>query len=157
MGHQRPLHRWPRHPMRGHDLRLGTPGLDRLGQRHPQPARRRHPAGTCATCSVNVCRGHSTVRHRQRRLRHCIDTDPPPQGRSRGRVSAHSFPEVDTTPQAGSARRLDHWSPTPRSAPRPQSARHTPRQPVQPQQTRRIIATVNHGPWLSSRCSRTRR
>ncbi len=31
------------------------------------------------------------------------------------------------------------------------------RQPVQSQQTRRIIATVNHGPWLSSHCSRTQR
>ena len=31
------------------------------------------------------------------------------------------------------------------------------RQPGQSQQTRRIIATVNHGPWLSSRCSRTQR
>jgi hypothetical protein len=31
------------------------------------------------------------------------------------------------------------------------------RQPGQPQQTRHIIATVNHGPWLSSRCSKTQR
>ena len=27
------------------------------------------------------------------------------------------------------------------------------RQTLEPQQTPRIIATVNHGPWLSSRCS----
>jgi hypothetical protein len=28
----------------------------------------RIPAGTWATCSVNVCRSQSTLRHRQRRL-----------------------------------------------------------------------------------------
>jgi hypothetical protein len=31
------------------------------------------------------------------------------------------------------------------------------RQPGQPQQARRVISTVNHGPWLSSRCSKTQR
>ena len=31
------------------------------------------------------------------------------------------------------------------------------RQPGQPQQARRVISTVIHGPWLSSRCSKTQR
>ena len=50
---------------------------------------------TWATCSVNVCRGHVSTRQRQRRLRHCTCAISPPHGRSRGRVSTHSFPDVD--------------------------------------------------------------
>jgi hypothetical protein len=61
----------------------------------------RIPAGTWATCSVNVARAQSTVRHRQRRLRHCTAICPPPLGRSCGRVSTQSFPEVDTTLHTG--------------------------------------------------------
>ena len=58
-------------------------------------------AGTCATCSVNVRCGQSVVRQRQRRLRHCTASCPPPHGRSCGRVSTQSFPDVDTTRQPG--------------------------------------------------------
>ncbi len=58
-------------------------------------------AGTCATCSVNDARGQSGVRQRQRRLRHNTCARSPPQGRSRGRVSTQSFPDVDTVRHAG--------------------------------------------------------
>jgi hypothetical protein len=61
----------------------------------------RIPAGTCATCSVNVGCGQTVVRQRQRRLRHCTANCPPPHGRSCGRVSTQSLPEVERTRQAG--------------------------------------------------------
>ena len=56
---------------------------------------------TWATCSVNVCRGHVSTRQRQRRSRHCTCGISPPHGRSRGRVSTHSFRDVDLTAPVG--------------------------------------------------------
>ena len=56
---------------------------------------------TWATCSVNVCRGHVSTRQRQRRSRHCTCAISPPDGRSRGRLSTHSFPDVDLTAHVG--------------------------------------------------------
>jgi hypothetical protein len=87
----------------------------------------RIPAGTCATCSVNDCRAQSRVRHRQRRLRHCTATCPPPHGRSCGRVSTQSFPDVDSVGHAGqrAAPGGRRW-PTARSSPRTARARHAP-------------------------------
>jgi len=61
---------------------------------------------TWATCSVNVCRGYVSTRQRQRRLRHCTCGISPPHGRSRGRVSTHSFRDVDLTAHVGSPRRV---------------------------------------------------
>jgi hypothetical protein len=61
----------------------------------------RIPAGTWATCSVNLCCGQSSVWHRQRRLRHCTYANSPPHGRSRGRVSTQSLPDVDTARHTG--------------------------------------------------------
>jgi hypothetical protein len=61
----------------------------------------RIPAGTWATCSVNVCRAQPAARHRQRRLRHCTSANSHPQGRSRGRVNTQSLPDVDTDPHTG--------------------------------------------------------
>jgi hypothetical protein len=61
----------------------------------------RIPDGTCPTRSVNVCCGQSCVRHRQRRLRHCIATAIPPQGKSFGRVNTHSLADVETSLQPG--------------------------------------------------------
>ena len=118
----------------------------------------RIPAGTWATCSVNVCRAHAAVRHRQRRLRHCTCANSP------------STRQVPWTGQHPVLTRRRH-RPACRAARRvriigdqlhdlhPDPGQHDTlhRQPGQPQQARRIIATVNHGPWLSSRCSRTQR
>jgi hypothetical protein len=81
----------------------------RTGRGRPRPPPRARPAASwwcasrlaCATCSVNDCRAQSRVRHRQRRLRHCTATCPPPHGRSCGRVSTQSFPDVDSVGHAG--------------------------------------------------------
>ena len=61
----------------------------------------RIPAGTWTTCSVNDPRGQTSARHRQRRLRHCTTANSPPHGRSCGRVSTQSLPEVDIDRQSG--------------------------------------------------------
>src|SRR5215211_4952695 len=42
-----------------------------------------------------------SVRHRQRRFRHCTSANSPPQGRSRGRVNTQSLPDVDSDPHTG--------------------------------------------------------
>ena len=118
----------------------------------------RIPAGTCPTRSVNVCCGPSCVRHRQRRLRHCIATAIPPQGDPLGGSNTHSLADVETSRQPGH-RAASGSSVTQRNDFDPTRGKSDTfhRQPTQSQQTRRIIATVDHGPWLSSRCSRTQR
>ncbi|MCU1628758.1 MAG: hypothetical protein JWP64_3707 [Pseudonocardia sp.] len=102
MDRHRSLHRRPRHPVPRGDLGLVPPVL----HRHRQCGVRsrvvvRIPAGTWATCSVNDARGQTSVRQRHWRLRHCTATGPPPLGRSCGRVSTQSLPEVERTRQPG--------------------------------------------------------
>ena len=114
----------------------------------------RIPAGTWTTCSVNDPRGQTSARHRQRRLRHCTTANSPPHGRSCGRVSTQSLPEVDIDRHVRTPCRVriirDQLHDLD-SAAGEHDTLH--RQPLESQQARRIIATVNHGPWLSSRCS----
>jgi hypothetical protein len=98
--HDRALHRRPRHPVRGGDLGLIPAVLHSYGQRGPQPGGGAHPCRD-QTCSVNVCRSQTSVRHRQRRLRHNTTANSPPDGRSCGRVSTQSLPDVETDPHAG--------------------------------------------------------
>ena len=77
-------------------LRLASPVLDR--RRQP---RSRIVVRARAGSSVKLARAHGSVRQRQRRLRHCNSTAVPPTGRSRGRVSVHSLPDVDSCQQSG--------------------------------------------------------
>ncbi len=112
-------------------------------------------AGTWAICSVNVRRAQSATRQRHRRLRH------------RELTPTRQVPRAGQHPVL--ARRRTHPA---HRAPRrvritgdqlhdldPGHGEHDTlhRQTLESQQTRRIIATVNHGPWLSSRCSKTQR
>ncbi len=158
MGDQRPLHRRPRHTVGAGDLGLAAALGHRDGDR-VAPSRRRVvvgiPAGTCPTCSVNVCWGQSTVRHRQRRLRHSNTTGQPPQARSLGRVHTHSLGDVEICPQPGTPARLRINGDQPHDLFSTQTERDTlHRQPGQSPQTRRITTMVIHGPWLSSRYSK---
>ena len=94
----RALHRRPRHPVRRSDLGLVPPVLDRHRQRRPQPGRRAHPGRHLRDLLGERLPRTASVRHRQRRLRHCTAANSPPHGRSRGRVSTQSLPDVDTDP-----------------------------------------------------------
>ena len=99
--HDRPLHRRPRHPCAAATSACSRPFSTATASAVRSRVVVRIPAGTCPTCSVKLCRAQPSVRHRQRRFRHCTSANSPPHGRSRGRVNTQSFPDVDSDPHTG--------------------------------------------------------
>lgn len=158
MHHHRPLHRRPRHAVSGGDLGLIPAVLDRHRERATQPRRGPHPR-----------------RHLPDLLGEGLQwTDhgpaaPPPLVPLQHHRPAATGQVLGTSqrPLLSRGRQLPAVR-TPRGVrivgdqlhdPRPERGEHDTlhRQPGQPQQAPPTIATVNHGPWLSSRCSKTQR
>jgi hypothetical protein len=154
----RTLHRRPRHPVRCRDLGLVAAVLDRHRKRRPQPGRRAHPGrhlpdllgerppravlGAAAPASLAPLHHRELPTARQvprpgqhpvlaRRRHHRA-------ARASGRVRVVGHQLHDLHPEHGAHDTLH-------------------RQTLQAQQARRIITTVNHGPRLSLRCSKTQR
>jgi hypothetical protein len=157
-GHDRALHSRPRHPVRRGDLGLVSAILDRQRQRRAKPGRGTHPGR------------HLRDLLSERRARTCLGAaSPTPLAPLHHRELAATWQIARPGQHPVLARRrhrragrapsrvriigdqLDDLDPNPGE----HDTLH--RQPGQAQQTRRIIATVNHGPRLSSRCSKTQR
>jgi hypothetical protein len=156
--HHRALHRRPRHPMRGSDLGLVPAVLHRHRQRHPQPGRRAYPGrhlGDLLGKRLPRARPDPTapaplapLHHRELTAARQVARPGQHPALARGRhhrarraprrvrIIGHQLHDLHT--DAGTHDTLH-------------------RQSLESQQTRRIIATVNHGPRLSSRCSKTQR
>ena len=152
------MHCRPRHPVRRRDLGLVAPVGHRPRKAFPQPGRgahsRRHlpdPLGERLLWTVlraappaplaplHRHRHPATgqiLRARQHPLLGRRRDLPATRAPGRVRITRHQLNDLD--PTRGKSDTLH-------------------RQSTQSQQTRRIIATVDHGPWLSSRCSRTQR
>jgi hypothetical protein len=62
------VNRRPRHAVRDGDLGLVSAVATATASAVRNRVVVRIPAGTWATCSVNVCSGQTVVRHRQRRV-----------------------------------------------------------------------------------------
>ena len=97
----RPLHRRPRHPMRSSDLGLVPAVLHRGRERCPQPSGGAHPGrhlgdllGERLPVTVHIAAPPAPLTPQH-------DREPPPHGRSRGRVSTQSLPDVERTRHAG--------------------------------------------------------
>ena len=158
MHHDRPLHRRPRHPVRGGDFGLIPAVLDRDRERRPQPGRGAHPGRhlpdllgeTLPRTASGAAPPAPLPPLHQRELAPAGQVPRPGQhpALARGRHrSAHRAP--------GRVRVVGHQL----HDLDPEHGEHDTlhRQTPESQQARRIIATVNHGPRLSSRCSRTQR
>ena len=113
---------------------------------------------TWATCSVNVCRGHVSTRQRQRRSRHCTCAISPPDGRSRGRLSTHSFPDVDLTAHVGQ-RAASESAVTSCTifAPAAERATRSAARPSSPNRHDASSLPLTTARGSSSRCSKTQR
>ena len=113
---------------------------------------------TWATCSVNVCRGHVSTRQRQRRSRHCTCAISPPHGRSRGRLSTHSFPDVDLTAHVGH-RAASESAVTSCTifAPAAERATRSAARPSSPNRHDASSLPLTTARGSSSRCSKTQR
>jgi hypothetical protein len=103
------LHRGPGHPDRRGHLGLASAVVDRSSQPRPQPGRGPGPGRHSAVCSVKLCRGQSSTRQRQRRLRHCSSTRPVPTNVS-GPHYRHPRPVALLSLLPSTARIKESWA-----------------------------------------------
>ena len=157
-GHHRALHRRPRHPMRRRDLGLIAAVLHRHRQRRPQPRGGAHP-GRNLRHLLGERRTRTVLGAAAPAPLAPLHRDLPAATRQVVRPGQHPVlargRHHPTCRAASRVRVVGDQLHDPNAEPRERDTLH--RQALQAQQARRIISTVNHGPWLSLRCSRTQR
>jgi hypothetical protein len=158
MDRHRSLHRRPRHPVPRGDLGLVPPVLHRHRQCGPQPRRGPHP-GRHLGDLLGERRTWTDLGAATPLALAPLHRDRPAAAGQVVRAGQHPvLARGRAHPAARAARRIGIVGDQlhdPNTEPGERDTLH--RQALESQQTRRIISTVDPGPWLSLRCSRTQR